>query len=259
MQNVDEPTTMGMVFLSGVVIQVVLHTVVAISVNRMIAIRFPHAYKRVSTWRAVFAAIGGIWLSGLLLWLPPILAYLFRGNEFSQSKTMFSSKKILGVIFQAIFCFFLPILVAIASYCVILFHIGCCHRFGGNGNQSDPNSGSSLERQPWKDEVTRTIFVVFVILLICGVPHSATHVLEAFNMVTPLTWFLIHILHNLQFIVDPIVYVTMSPRYRRAFAKVLKNLFRGRLFSERTISTSSQASTGTSRGSKSQKTESTTV
>ncbi|XP_076053330.1 galanin receptor type 2-like isoform X2 [Oratosquilla oratoria] len=211
MQNVDEPTTMGMVFLSGVVIQVVLHTVVAISVNRMIAIRFPHAYKRVSTWRAVFAAIGGIWLSGLLLWLPPILA------------------------------------------------IGCCHRFGGNGNQSDPNSGSSLERQPWKDEVTRTIFVVFVILLICGVPHSATHVLEAFNMVTPLTWFLIHILHNLQFIVDPIVYVTMSPRYRRAFAKVLKNLFRGRLFSERTISTSSQASTGTSRGSKSQKTESTTV
>lgn len=77
----------------------------------------------------------------------------------------------------------------------------------------------------WDDHVTRTILVIFVILLTCSVPHLVVHVLHLYDRNVG-AWLLLHLVFWLQFCVDPIVYVTVSRQYRAACADTVYRLLR---------------------------------
>lgn len=82
----------------------------------------------------------------------------------------------------------------------------------------------AAERQ-WDDHVTRTILVIFIILVLCSVPHMVVHVRHLYDR-NPAAWLLLHLIFWLQFCLDPIVYVTVSRQYRAACADTVRRLLR---------------------------------
>ncbi|XP_066976559.1 G-protein coupled receptor moody-like isoform X3 [Macrobrachium rosenbergii] len=82
---------------------------------------------------------------------------------------------------------------------------------------------SNIIRQ-WDDHVTKTILVIYLILITCSVPHLVIHVLQLY-MKHQVAWLLLHAVFWLQFCLDPIVYVIFSRVYRRATWECLASLF----------------------------------
>lgn len=77
----------------------------------------------------------------------------------------------------------------------------------------------------WDDHVTRTILVIFLILVVCCVPHLVIHMRHLYRR-HPNAWLLLHLVFWLQFCIDPIVYVTVSCQYRAACADTVCRLLR---------------------------------
>lgn len=78
----------------------------------------------------------------------------------------------------------------------------------------------AAERQ-WDDHVTRTILVIFLILVCCSVPHLVVHMRHLYER-HPAAWLMLHLVFWLQFCLDPIVYVTVSRQYRAACADTVR-------------------------------------
>ncbi|XP_076053332.1 protein trapped in endoderm-1-like [Oratosquilla oratoria] len=223
--------TVFLVIVSRILNQGILHSIAVIAFNRMVAVKFPLVYQQIKTARAVVIMLAGVWVSSFLFWLPLILKYNLGDAEYCMAEMRFEGENRLGMTFNAVICYLLPVLFTVVCYCVILVRFSDCHHVGGKDHKDwgepTPTTPTTLtfvqHHQPWKDEVTQTILVVFVILVVCSTPHSVMRALEPYLPIeNSYIWALIHLLCYIQYVVDPIVYVIMSPRYRQAFADVIE-------------------------------------
>ncbi|XP_042223001.1 protein trapped in endoderm-1-like [Homarus americanus] len=207
--------------------QVHIHTICALAFNRLLAVAYPMLYKQVMQQKKVIYYLIIIWVYSALLWLPLTFG-VFGQLEFDNVELMVSIKDNSGSrLKKAIHVFFTFILPTIfTSVCYVNMYIKVRHsreaRLARRRCKSVTENAEDNVLRQWDDHVTRTIFVVFVVLLSCNLPHIVIHIYHLHNKF-PTVWLLLHLIFWLQFCVDPIVYVTMSQQYRNATLQFLSN------------------------------------
>lgn len=83
--------------------------------------------------------------------------------------------------------------------------------------------------------VARTIFIIFLIVLLCGVPVMLAHMFDR-NVKYPVQFLALHIVYWTQYCLNLVVYVLMNRQYRDAYIDCLARIFpqfqrhRGRKF-----------------------------
>ncbi|XP_042855671.1 protein trapped in endoderm-1-like [Penaeus japonicus] len=213
--------------------QVHLHTLCAIAFNRLVAVVWPAKYKRLMQVKVVKVYLALLWFYSALLWLPLTFGgpsrLVYVPKELMVSMKDESPHKITKAV-HVFITYLLPIMITSVCYVVMYFKVRQSRRRrpGVRSKAADEAScsdGTNVMRQ-WDDHVTRTILVIFVLLLVCSVPHLVIHVLHLHTKY-PEAWLLLHVVFWLQFCLDPIIYVLMSQHYRLACLEYLQKLFPG--------------------------------
>lgn len=72
--------------------------------------------------------------------------------------------------------------------------------------------------------VARTIFIIFLLVLVCSVPVAMIHAVDPL-VKRPVRFLLVHILYWLQYCLNVVVYVLMNRQYRDAYVDCLSRVF----------------------------------
>ncbi|KAK4326323.1 hypothetical protein Pmani_003142, partial [Petrolisthes manimaculis] len=72
--------------------------------------------------------------------------------------------------------------------------------------------------------VARTIFIIFIMVLVCSVPVMCVHVLD-YEVTQPNRFLLLHVLYWVQYCLNVVVYVLMNRQYRDAYVDCLARVF----------------------------------
>ncbi|XP_053652465.2 G-protein coupled receptor moody isoform X1 [Cherax quadricarinatus] len=214
-------------FTLGLILsQVHLHTICALAFNRMLAVVYPVTYKRVMQRRRVIVYLLVLWAYSTLLWLPLIFG-VFGKLEYD-SKELLVSMKTKSRSKRAIHVFFtyvLPILFTSACYIIMYYKLrqSRVNRMQHCRRKSVSEAAEERALHQWDEQVTRTILVIFLVLLSCSVPHIVIHMLHLHDKL-PAVWILLHVVFWLQFCIDPIIYMAMSQQYREATASCLRKV-----------------------------------
>ncbi|KAK4293978.1 hypothetical protein Pmani_033360 [Petrolisthes manimaculis] len=191
-------------FVVGLILsQVHLHTICAIAFNRLLAVVWPQIYKRVMLTRRVRVYIGLLWFYSVLLWLPSYFGW-FGHLEFDQEELMVTLKGVRSIKATHIFfTFILPVLFT--GSCYLIMYIKMRH---SKRSREVKRRRKSVTEDPtlkqWDDQVTRTILIIFLILVCCNVPHMAIHVVHI-HQPQPVAWLVLHMVFWFQFCLDPVV------------------------------------------------------
>ena len=81
------------------------------------------------------------------------------------------------------------------------------------------NEMNSSCRQ-WDSHVTKTMLVVFTVLVICGAPHVVIRFLDNVDP-SPVAWMLAHMIFYLRYVIDPVIYFTTSYPYRKSLISII--------------------------------------
>ncbi|XP_047737840.1 G-protein coupled receptor moody isoform X2 [Hyalella azteca] len=93
--------------------------------------------------------------------------------------------------------------------------------------------------------VARTIFIIFVLIMVCSVPVMVVHAKDP-TVKDPNRFLIVHILYWVQYCVNVLIYVLMNRQYRDAYLEVLSKLVpswrrhKGYMFPWETPSTTSK-------------------
>lgn len=214
-------------FAMGLILsQVHLHTICALAFNRLLAVMWPAWYKQLMQQRYVRRYLAVLWIYSALLWIP-IACGAFGGLQYNPEELMAAmdtenSKELKGV--HVFFTYMLPILFV--STCYITMYIKV--RYSRSSKQiRESRKSVSIKsddaQHQWDDDVTRTILVIFVFMVLCCVPHLVVHYRHLYAR-HPNAWLLLHLVFWLQFCLDPFVYVVVSAKYRAACAETAKKM-----------------------------------
>ena len=72
--------------------------------------------------------------------------------------------------------------------------------------------------------VARTIFIIFLLVLVCSVPVAVVHAIDPLVR-RPIRFLLVHILYWVQYGINVLVYVLMNRQYRDAYVDCLARVF----------------------------------
>ena len=76
----------------------------------------------------------------------------------------------------------------------------------------------------WNHHVTKTLLVLFIVLMVFSVPHFIIHfVNERFDI--PKIWMGIHLFYYIRYCIEPAIYVIMSSTYRQEFSDFIQKIF----------------------------------
>lgn len=72
--------------------------------------------------------------------------------------------------------------------------------------------------------VARTIFIIFLLVLVCSVPVAVIHAIDPYVR-RPVRFLMVHILYWMQYCLNVVVYVLMNRQYRDAYVDCLARVF----------------------------------
>ncbi|KAG0723103.1 G-protein coupled receptor moody [Chionoecetes opilio] len=103
------------------------------------------------------------------------------------------------------------------------------HEFGGLLDETVHTRQSSTMSQRLTTtrrdmRVARTIFIIFLFVLVCSVPVAVVHGIDP-TVKRPVRFLLVHILYWIQYCLNVVVYVLMNRQYRDAYVDCLGRVF----------------------------------
>ncbi|XP_076980562.1 melanopsin [Tamandua tetradactyla] len=209
-------------------------TLMAISLDRYLAITHPLATVGMVSKRRAALVLLGVWLYALAWSLPPFFgwsAYVPEGLLTSCSWDYMSFTPSVRAYTMLLFCFvfFLPLLVIVYCYVCIFKAIretgGALRNFGtGNGASELPRRRRQLQGE-WK--TAKIMLLVTLLFVLSWAPYS-TVALVAFagyaHVLTPYMNSVPAVIAKASAIHNPIVYAITHPKYRMAIAQHLPAL-----------------------------------
>ena len=88
-------------------------------------------------------------------------------------------------------------------------------------NNNDHRGNATLQ---WNHHVTKTLLVLFVVLMVFRVPHFIIHIVnDKFDI--PIIWMVFHQLFYIRYCIEPLIYVIISSTYRQEFSDFIQKIF----------------------------------
>ncbi|XP_042211415.1 protein trapped in endoderm-1-like [Homarus americanus] len=203
-------------------IQVHLHTICAVAIIRTLAMMHSHTYKRLMQKRWVAVCLVVIWLYSSLLWLP-LYSGVFGDLKYDRRQLSVSlSSDTYDRIHDSI-AYGLPLFITSTCYIFMYIKVQLLKRGSSRRHKTVDGVQENDAINHWRNHVTRTILVIFVIFTVCNVPYFIMLILRV-DKILPTIWIIFLVIFSAQFCVSPVVYVTVSQEYRRANVHLLRKM-----------------------------------
>ncbi|CAL4060295.1 unnamed protein product [Meganyctiphanes norvegica] len=216
--------------------QIQVQSIMAIAFTRAIAIGIPSLFEYINRGSVIKAYIAFIWIYSVGVRIPVALGEIiddrFGSYDFN-NKTLecdiSTDSPMTREVYIGLEVYF-PIVFIWACYIFILMKVKqstwAVRRASYTNNTSSDNCKSPQhEALNERDlRVLRSVFIIFMILLICAIPVGITH---RGNIATdyPTVFISFHIMYWFQYSIDPVVYSIMNVNYREAFKDFFKKIF----------------------------------
>nr|XP_045600310.1 G-protein coupled receptor moody-like isoform X1 [Procambarus clarkii]XP_045600320.1 G-protein coupled receptor moody-like isoform X1 [Procambarus clarkii]XP_045600328.1 G-protein coupled receptor moody-like isoform X1 [Procambarus clarkii] len=94
----------------------------------------------------------------------------------------------------------------------------------GKSTHQSSNVSQRLTTNRRDMRVARTIFIIFLLVLVCSVPVACVHAIDT-KVKFPVRFLLLHVLYWVQYCLNVVVYVFMNRQYRDAYVECLARVF----------------------------------
>uniref|UniRef100_A0A8C4LD38 Adenosine receptor A3 n=2 Tax=Equus TaxID=9789 RepID=A0A8C4LD38_EQUAS len=197
-------------------------SLLAIAVDRYLRVKLTIRYKRVTTQRRIWLALGLCWLVSFLVGLTPMFGWnkkLTSGSKNDSLACQFRS--VVSMDYMVYFSFFtwifIPLAVMSAIYLDIFFVIR---------NKLSQNSSGSKETGAFygrEFKTAKSLFLVLFLFALSWLPLSIINCITYFNGEVPQTVLYLGILlSHANSMMNPIVYACKIKKFKETYLLILK-------------------------------------
>ncbi|XP_054420671.1 adenosine receptor A3 isoform X2 [Pteronotus mesoamericanus] len=196
----------------------------AIAVDRYLRVKLTVRYRRVTTQKRIWCALGLCWLLSFLVGLTPMFGWNKRTpSELSRNVTLIPCEfiSVMRMDYMVYFSFFTWILIPLAAMCAIYIDIFCVIR-----NRLSQNSSSSKETGVFygrEFKTAKSLFLVLFLFVLSWLPISIINCIIHFKGEVPTEVVNLGILlSHANSMMNPVIYAFKIKKFKETYFLILK-------------------------------------
>ncbi|XP_004473660.2 adenosine receptor A3 isoform X2 [Dasypus novemcinctus] len=199
-------------------------SLLAIAVDRYLRVKLTVRYKRVTTQRRIWLALGLCWLVSFLVGVTPMLGWnmkLTRKDNRSDTLLPCEFTAVMRMDYMVYFSFLTWIFIPLVVMCAIYLDIFCIIRKKLNQNFSSSKETGAFYGREFK--TAKSLFLVLFLFAVSWLPLSITNCLIYFNVkVPPPLLYLGILLSHANSMMNPIIYAYKIKKFKETYLLILK-------------------------------------
>ncbi|KAM9108022.1 adenosine receptor A3 [Megaptera novaeangliae] len=199
-------------------------SLLAIAVDRYLRVKLTVRYKRVTTQRRIWLALGLCWLVSFLVGLTPMFGWNVKLNsEYHKNLTFLSCqfRSVMRMDYMVYFSFFTWIFIPLVVMCAIYLDIFYVIRNKLNQNFSNSKETGAFYGREFK--TAKSLFLVLFLFALSWLPLSVVNCIIYFNGEVPqVVLYLGILLSHANSMMNPIVYAYKIKKFKETYLLILK-------------------------------------
>ncbi|XP_059757068.1 adenosine receptor A3 [Balaenoptera ricei] len=199
-------------------------SLLAIAVDRYLRVKLTVRYKRVTTQRRIWLALGLCWLVSFLVGLTPMFGWNVKLNsEYHRNLTFLSCqfRSVMRMDYMVYFSFFTWIFIPLVVMCAIYLDIFYVIRNKLNQNFSNSKETGAFYGREFK--TAKSLFLVLFLFALSWLPLSVINCIIYFNGEVPqVVLYLGILLSHANSMMNPIVYAYKIKKFKETYLLILK-------------------------------------
>ncbi|KAB0395296.1 hypothetical protein E2I00_003010 [Balaenoptera physalus] len=199
-------------------------SLLAIAVDRYLRVKLTVRYKRVTTQRRIWLALGLCWLVSFLVGLTPMFGWNVKLNsEYHKNLTFLSCqfRSVMRMDYMVYFSFFTWIFIPLVVMCAIYLDIFYVIRNKLNQNFSNSKETGAFYGREFK--TAKSLFLVLFLFALSWLPLSVINCIIYFNGEVPqVVLYLGILLSHANSMMNPIVYAYKIKKFKETYLLILK-------------------------------------
>ncbi|XP_066102615.1 adenosine receptor A3 [Saccopteryx bilineata] len=196
----------------------------AIAVDRYLRVKLTVRYKRITTHRRIWGALGLCWLLSFLVGLTPMFGWNMKLSSESYGNMTFLPCKFRSVMrmdYMVYFSFFTWIFIPLVVMCTIYIDIFCVIRKKLNQNFSGSKESGAFYGREFK--TAKSLFLVLSLFVVSWLPISVINCIIYFHGEVPEVVINLGILlSHANSMMNPIVYAFKIRKFRETYFLIFK-------------------------------------
>ncbi|XP_022439790.1 adenosine receptor A3 isoform X4 [Delphinapterus leucas] len=200
-------------------------SLLAIAVDRYLRVKLTVRYKRFTTQRRIWVALGLCWLVSFLVGLTPMFGWNVKLNsEYHKNLTFLSCqfRSVMRMDYMVYFSFFTWIFIPLVVMCAIYLDIFYVIRNKLNQNFSNSKETGAFYGREFK--TAKSLFLVLFLFALSWLPLSIINCVIYFNGEVPqVVLYLGILLSHANSMMNPIVYAYKIKKFKETYLLILKS------------------------------------
>lgn len=201
---------------------------------RCIFICHHQVYRRIYSWKKTILICFLLWVWCAIMEMPNFFGW--GGHTFDMKTMACSYNRLADYSYTLFFCFFaigLPLLVVFISYLRIFLYVRATKRQleriatkGASGDDGKVAKGSHLDqmmkgRRKEELQLVKTLFMVFVIFLVCWLPYAVVVLLDFADNWSKIAYVVVIQMGHTNSSLNSILYAASNKRFRHGYLKFI--------------------------------------
>ncbi|XP_007975772.1 adenosine receptor A3 isoform X3 [Chlorocebus sabaeus] len=199
-------------------------SLLAIAVDRYLRVKLTVRYKRVTTHRRIWLALGLCWLVSFLVGLTPMFGWNMKlTSEYHRNVTFLSCQflSVMRMDYMVYFSFFTWIFIPLVVMCAIYLDIFYIIRNKLSQNFSNSKETGAFYGREFK--TAKSLFLVLFLFALSWLPLSIINCIIYFNGEVPqLLLYMGILLSHANSMMNPIVYAYKIKKFKETYLFILK-------------------------------------
>lgn len=199
-------------------------SLLAIAVDRYLRVKLTVRYRRITTQRRIWLALGLCWLVSFLVGLTPMFGWNMKlASEYHRNVTFLSCqfRSVMRMDYMVYFSFFTWILIPLIVMCAIYLDIFYIIRNKLNQKFSSSKETGAFYGREFK--TAKSLFLVLFLFALSWLPLSIINCITYFHgEVSQIFLYLGILLSHANSMMNPIVYAYKIKKFRETYLFILK-------------------------------------
>ncbi|XP_049621735.1 adenosine receptor A3 [Suncus etruscus] len=199
-------------------------SLLAIAVDRYLRVKLTVRYRRVTTQRRIWLALGLCWLLSFLVGLTPMFGWNMKHslrNESNGTTLVCQFRSVVSMDYMVYFSFFTWILVPLVIMCIIYLDIFYIIRNRLSQNLSNSRETGAFYGREFK--TAKSLFLILFLFALSWLPLSIINCITYFHGDVPqVVQYLGILLSHANSMMNPIVYACKIKKFKETYFFILK-------------------------------------
>lgn len=199
-------------------------SLLAIAVDRYLRVKLTVRYRRVTTQKRIWLALGLCWLISLLVGLTPMFGWnmkLTSGPNRNNTVLICQFRSVVRMDYMVFFSFFTWIFIPLVVMCAIYLDIFYIIRNRLSQNFSNTKETGAFYGREFK--TAKSLFLVLFLFALSWLPLSITNCVLYFDVeVPPAVQFLGILLSHANSMINPIIYACKIKKFKETYLLIFR-------------------------------------